>query len=262
VEDPNWLGGSTLSKTSEETKVRFGRIRKHPVERNIHIIFDTDTTATAYVYTKFKGIFVVHKATVDSDSVAYHRFEKPLTHDVERIVHLKKVHDTELPRLNWKIVDISLKNGASPDATVEIVDLAVMPSGLDSVTITDPLDYFMNGTNMFIFPRLTEVKLRVTVKNTSANKIEYPEGTEATEIVRLHYGRNRLGNFARQPFIWVGKDEFGNNVYEGLWTVRQYPGIHHAVIDVIDNGTILSSDNDLYPYNSNTWASPYRVTVF
>ena len=233
------------------------------MERNVQIIFDTDTTATAYIYTKIKGIFVVHKAEMDSDSVSVSRYEKPMTHEVERVVHLKKVRDTEHPRLNWKIEDISMRNGASPDATVEIVEIDVLPSDQDSVVITDPLSYFMNGTNMFLFPRFTEVKVRVVVKNTSANPMIYPQGSEATEMVRLHYGRNRLGNFARKPFVWVGKDDLGNNVYEGTWTVKQVPGMrHHAVIDVVDNGTVLSSDNDAYPYNSNTWSTPYMVTFF
>jgi len=115
---------------------------------------------------------------------------------------------------------------------------------------------------MFIFPRLSDVKLRLTVKNTSANPMVFPEGSRATEMVRLHYGRNRLGNVARKYLGWVGQDDSGNNIYEGEWTIWQLMGIHHAVIDVVDNGTVLSSDNDAYPYNSNTWATPYVVTPF
>ncbi len=262
-DNPNWLGGSASLGKTAGVRTHYGRIRRHPVERNIQIIFDTDTTATAYIYTKIKGIFVVHKAELVGDSVSISRYEKPMTHEVERVVHLKKVRDTEHPRLNWKIQDISMRNGSSPNATVEIVEMDVLPSDQDSVVVTDPLSYFMNGTNMFLFPRFTEVKVRVTVKNTSAVPMVYPEGTEATEMVRLHYGRNRLGNFARKPFTWVGKDDLGNNVYEGSWTVMQIPAMrHHAVIDVIDNGTVLSSDNEAYPYNSNTWSTPYMVTVF
>lgn len=261
-DDPNWLGSESLSKTND-TRIHFGRIRLHPVERSVQIVFEDDTTkATAYVYTKLKGIFVVRKATIDSNSVEYLRFQKPMIHEIERIVHLEKVHDTEFARRNWKIVDISMKNGKSPDATVEIVGLTVTATGQEPIEILDALDYFMSGTSMFIFPRLSDVQLRVVVKNSSANPMVYPEGTQATEIVRLHYGRNRLGNFARKYFTWVGQDDAGNNIYEGEWTIWQLMGIHHAVIDVVDNGTVLSSDNDAYPYNSNTWATPYVVTPF
>ncbi len=260
-DDPNWTGSGTLAKTTK-TKMHFGRIRKHPVERTVQIVFDTDSTATAYVNTVNKGIFVVHTVKADSDSITYKRFEKPMTHEVERVVHLMKVRDTEHPRLNWKIKDISMKSGHSPNNTVEIVELSIMPTAGDSVVITDPLNYFMDGTNMFVYPRLTDVHLQVKVKNTSSNPMIYPEGTQATETVRLIYGRNMQGNFARKYFTWIGQDELGNNIYEGTWTVRQFRGMHHAVIDVIDNGTILSPDNDLYPYNSSTWSTPYRVTLF
>jgi hypothetical protein len=259
IDEPTWL--TALAKTSE-IKTRFGRIRTSSVERNVEVIFDSDTTATAYVHTKTKGIFVVHQASVDSDTVIFSRFQKPMVHDVERIVHLRKVFNTDYVRRNWRILDVSMKNGTSPSNTVEIVDLTIMPSGQDTTVIYDPLNYFINGINMFTLPRYTEINLRVTVKNYSANPIIYPEGTEATEFVRLQYGRNALGHFARTDFRWVGKDDLGNNIYEGAWLVRQFPGIHHAVIDVIDNGTVLDSDNEAYPYNSNTWATPYRVTLF
>jgi hypothetical protein len=261
TDEPNWLGSESLEKTTA-TKTRFGRIRTRPVERSIQVIFDSDSTATAYVYTKIEGIFVVAAVNVSEDTITYDRFQKPMVHEVERVVHLKKVRDTAVERRNWKIQDISMKAGASPNNTVEIIKLDVMPAGLDSVEITDPLNYFMNGTNMFIFPRFTEIKLRVTVDNTSADPIVYPENTSATETVLLHYGRNRQGNHARRPFTWVGQDNMGHNIYEGTWTVKQFQGRHHAVIDVIDNGTILNSDEELYPYNSNTWASPYKVTLF
>ncbi len=262
VDDPTWMGGTSLSKTAAKSKIRFGRIATHPVERNIQINLDTDSTATAYIYTKFVGRFIVHKFYMDSDSVAIEKFFKPMVHEVQRIVHLRKFRDTDNPRKNWKIVDVSMSYGASPNNNVEIVQLEVLPQGYDSVTVTDPLTYFQNGASMFSYARFTEIKLRVTVSNTSANPVIFPEGTQATEAVRLIYGRNRQGHFARSWFKWVGQDANGNNIYEGIWTVRQFRGIHHAIIDVVDNGTILNSDNDLYPYNSVTWATPYRVTIF
>ena len=259
TDDPNWLGGQPLSKTSW-VRTHFGRIGKRPVERSIQVVLDTDSTATAYVYTKLKGIFVVRKAEMDSNHFSLDRFEKPMTHEVERIVHLKKINVSDTLRRNWKIVDISMKEGASPENTVEIVQLDVVPTGMDSVVITDALSYFQDRRTLFTYKRGTEIKLRVTVRNSSASPMIYPQGTLATENVRLHYGRNMAGNFARKNFTWVGQDAEGNNVYEGVWIIKQFPGVHHAVIDVIDNGTILSKDKDAYPYNSNTWSTPYRVT--
>jgi len=258
VDDPSWLGGTALEKTAKK-KTRFGRIRRRPVERSIQVVLDTDTTATAYMYTKVKGLFVVHKVEADTGWFNYDRYEKPMVHEIERVIHLKKIDSTAYPRKNWKIVDVSMKDGESERNSVQIVQLDIVPAGMDSVIITDPLSYFQDRRSLFAYKRGTEVKLRVTVKNTHTNPVVFPEGTEATENVRLHYGRNQMGHFARRPFTWIRKDNEGNNVYEGIWTIKQFPGVHHAVIDIIDNGTILSEDKNEYPYNSNTWATPYRV---
>lgn len=268
ADDPNWLGGSSLAKTSE-LKTRWGRIKKHPVDRSIQIVLDAgDTTATAYIKTIFEGIFIVKKAEQSGDTVNYDRYEKTAVHSIERIVKLRKVRDTENPRLNWKVVEVSMKEGASETDGVEIVEMMVKASGQDSVVITDPLEYFQNGVNIFTFPRLTtDVQVTVKVKNIrpADKKVFFPEGSEATETVVLHYGRgNRSGrlHFARSWFDFVGKDNEGNNVYKGTWSVKQFQGIHHAVIDVVDNGTIYERDESEYPYISSTWATLYRVTRF
>jgi hypothetical protein len=60
-------------------------------------------------------------------------------------------------------------------------------------------------------------------------------------------------------FSYAGQDDEGNNVYKGQWTIGQWPGVHHAAIDVIDNGTIFDDDINTYPYNSTTWSTPYKV---
>ncbi len=262
TEGANWLGGSTTLAKTSRFKLHYGRIRTKPVERSIQVTLDTDSTATAYVYTKFIGKFVVFKARMDSNSFSFDRYAKPLEHEVERIVHLRKFRNTDVPRKNWKITDVSLKYGASPNHTVEIVELDIMPAGYDTVAITDPLAYFERGSNMFNYSRWTDIRLRVKVRNTTANPVIFPENTQATEMVRLVYGRNHRGNFGRNYFEWKGQDGQGNNIYEGNWTIKQLPGIHHAVIDVVDNGTILNPDAETYPYNSTTWSTPYRVTVF
>ena len=259
-DEPNWLSSTSLNKVSE-TKVRFGRIKTKPVEHRIDIITDTDSTATAYLYVKFEGNFIAKKYQRDEDTTSISRYVKPLTHEIERIIHLKKRTNAEAARRNWRIVDISFADGQSPINTVQIEELTIMAVGIDTVTITDPLNYFMNGADMFILPRFTEVKLQVKVRNTTSNPVVFPENTESTESVRLQYGRNRLGNFARTNFDWISKD--GDlNVYEGKWIVRQFRGLHHAIIDVINNGTIFEEDAETYPYVSNTWATPYRVTIF
>ena len=265
-DEPNWLEGTaSLSKVLCD-EYRFGRIRTRATERKIDIVYDSDSTATAFVHTTMAGYFLVVKCVQDSDSTSYIRYQKPMVHEIDRVVKLVKVNYQNDTRRNdrrrgWMIRAISLADGFSPDKNIVIEKLSIMAVGIDTVEIDDPLNYFVGGFNIFRFPRFTDVVLRVHVKNNTSAPVVYPQGTEATEHVCLHYGRNIRGHFARTHLNWVEKIG-DSNVYEGKWTVRQFLGMHHLVFDAIDNGTILQEDTDAYPYESNTWSSPYRVSQY
>ena len=69
-------GTAGLSKTTDAFKLRFGRIATRPVERSVQIIYDTDTTATAYLYVKLSGKFVVLSRETNGDTTNINRFEK------------------------------------------------------------------------------------------------------------------------------------------------------------------------------------------
>jgi hypothetical protein len=100
------------------------------------------------------------------------------------------------------------------------------------------------------------------VENSLPDSLKYifPQNTQATELVRLHHARHRIHRLHKVKRLeWIGEDADGNNIYQGTWTIGDKYGIHHAVIDVINNGTILDDDEVLHPYNSVTWSSPYRV---
>ena len=268
-DDPNWLGGSIpLGKVAED-RYRFGRIRTRATERKVDIVLDSDSTATAYVHTTMGGYFLIIKSTTGGDSTSYERYQKPMVHEIDRIVklvnvnYMKNVNMTprDHKRRGWRIRAISLADGYSPDKNVVIERLSILAAGIDTVEIDDPLNYFVGGFHFFRFPRWEDVILRVQVKNNTPNPVVYPENTEGTEQVLLHYGRNLHGDFARTHFKWVEKIG-DSNVYEVKWTVRQFLGLHHIVIDVIDNETIMQPNADIYPYESNTWSSPYHVATF
>ena len=265
-DEPNWLNEHAALGKILCDRYRFGRIRTRATERDVNIVFDSDTTATAFVHTKMGGYFLVVKCEQDGDSTSYLRYQKPMVHEIDRVVKLVKINyltdaRQDDRRRGWRIRAISLADGYSPDKNIVIEKLSIMAVGIDTVEIDDPLNYFVGGFNIFRFPRLTDVILRVQVKNNTPTPVIYPEETEATEHVRLHYGRNIRGHFARTNLNWVEKVG-DSNVYEGRWTVRQFMGMHHIVFDVIDNGTILQEDADAYPYESNTWSAPYRVSLY
>ena len=100
----------------------------------------------------------------------------------------------------------------------------------------------------------------VHVENNTANPVVFPVGTQSTELVRLHHARHRKYRFhGISRFQWIGQDADNNSVYQGTWTIGPRFGVHHAVIDVIDNGTIRDDDASAYPYRSVTWGTPYLV---
>jgi hypothetical protein len=268
--DPNWED-TPLAKVTDDHPVnprpRFGRIINER-RKDVTVVFDSDTTAQAHVSVKFIGKFVSLIPQWSGDTLSWQRLEKPLEHDVKRLVNLAKYtnqrRDTSRVnprrRFRWHVTSVSLSEGYSNPSTVDIVEMVIKAEGHDEIVITNPLEYFIDRRTVASLHKFSDVKVQVKVENTTPDPIEYPEGSGAFENLRLHYGLNRFGHHARKTFEFVGVDDNGYQVYEGNWTIRQRPGTHHAIIDLIDNGTILSTDADAYPYSSASWGMPYVVT--
>jgi len=235
--------------------------------KNIHIVFTSDSTAEAHFYKIIRGNFVSLVAdTSDSDTLKIYRTVRPMGHEFQRIVHFVKRGD------RWLLQDFSMVLGNSlsviSTAETEIVNNTVQITKLvveandETIKITDPLDYFQTRENIFSYQQGTTVKLRVHVNNTTVNPVGFPGIPEQTELVRLHHARHRHRRLHKiNMFSYIGRDENGYNIYEGSWVVGDWPGVHHAAIDVIDNGTIFDDDINKYPYNSTTWSTPYKVII-
>ncbi len=245
---------------------RFGRIRLHPVERDVRIVLTSDTTAEALFHKLMRGNFVsiVGDASL-ADTLQIYRTVRPMGHEFQRIVHFVKRDG------RWRMKDFSLALGNSlgvvntlddmVTTTLQIVKMTISVND-EVVEITDPLDFFQTRESVFAFSNGTEVKVTVHVRNDTKNPVYFPEGTQQTELVRLHHGRHRFQRYhGIKMFKYAGQDEAMNNVYEGSWIIGHWFGIHHAVIDVIDNGTIFDDDVNVYPYNSTTWSTPYKVIL-
>jgi hypothetical protein len=233
--------------------------------KNIQIVFTSDTSAQAYFHKVIRGNFVSLVAdTSEADTLKIYRTIRPMGHEFERIVHFVKRND------HWMLKDFSMVLGNSlgvintsaseiVNSTIQIRKV-IVESNNKEIIITDPLDYFQTRQNVFSYKPGTSVKLKVHVNNTTLNPVGFPGIPEQTEIIRLHHARNRFRRLHKiNMFRYVGRDDEGNNVYEGQWIVGEWPGVHHAAIDVIDNGTIFDDDVNTYPYNSTTWSTPYKV---
>jgi len=245
--------------------LRFGRVRLHPMVKNIRIVFTSDTSAEAHFYKVIRGKFVSLVAdTTEADTLKIYKTIRPMGHEFERIVHFVKRGD------RWMLKDFSMVLGNSL-GVINTVDSEIVNSTLQIkkliieandkvIKITDPLEYFQTRDDLFSYPHGTTIKLKVHVNNTTLNPVGFPGIPDQTEIVRLHHARHRFRRLHKiNMFSYAGQDDEGNNVYEGKWIIGEWPGVHHAAIDVIDNGTIFDDDVNKYPYNSTTWSTPYKV---
>jgi len=245
--------------------LRFGRVRLHPVVKDIHIVFNTDSTATVSFRKVLRGKFVsLVGEKSELDTLKIYRTVRPMGHEIQRIAHFVKVDG------RWRMKDVSMALGNSLGAvesesdlvhtTIQITKIVVKAND-EEIEITDPLTYFQSRKSVFAFENGTEVSVKVYVNNDTENPVYVPAGTNQTEFVRLHHARHRVRRHHKiKYFRYLGQEE-GMNVYKGNWTIGEWPGVHHAVIDVIDNGTIFDDDINTYPYNSTTWSTPYKVMV-
>jgi hypothetical protein len=261
--DNNFFEASESALLKPITPVRFGRIGSRPIVRDVRVIFDTDSTATAFFTTVLRGHFVVLTMNQEYE---VQRIVRPMGHKFERVAHfVKRGNENMNLRERWRLLDFSMASGTSlgleddtePSTTLHIQKLIIETDSV--IEIEDPLEYFQTRGSVFTFDAGTEVKLTLFVENSNPNAIQVPAG-KGTEFVRLHFARHRrLRLHGVRYFQWV-RSEASVNVYEGTWTVGQCFCVNHAVIDVIDNGCIFDDDVDTYPYNSVTWGTPYKVT--
>ncbi len=235
---------------------RFGRIiNPDSITRSIIINIENDT-AKVQVRTNLEGRFLILEQLA-GDTIVRH--VKRLNHFLEKKAILVKNEDPGAFR-KWRLEEISGTVGNSPLNTVQIEKITVSSALTGRIyTFTDPLSsMYQIPEQLPLFPAGDVVTVRVEVSNSTPNPVELEDGS--TETVLLHYGLGINTPRIRKFIPFVGTDENGNKVYENSWTVVR-PALfnYHAVIDIIDNGTIFQADGVTYPYNSHTWGFPYRV---
>jgi len=247
--------------------LKFGRIGLRPILRDIRVEFTSDTTARVVFYKILHGKFMV--VTMDT-SYVFQRIDRKMGHKFKRIAYFaKRGNNGESLRSRWRMVATSIVEGQSlgvvdssrVETTLEIRKLIIENEG-NTLEIDDPLNFIQRKGDLITLTPGSEVIVTAYVKNDAADKIRVPAG-EGTELVRLHFGRHRHWREHDMHGIrhlrWTSQTGDGINIYQGSWTVGPRFRINHAVIDVIDNGTIFNDDTNTYPYNSVTWGLPYKV---
>ncbi len=266
-----FLPGSAIPQgwTPLNNIIRFGRKLNRQVPRTILIRRISPDSIIVHMERIWAGGFFTFEKQDSTngfpDTMVIHR--KPLIHSVKRVSYFtKRIEDQDAmqdPRRRWKLSAISLSDGISrPVNTVEIHLLEIRSSGGEYRSIENPLRTIWNlPLDLPLFAQGETVTVRVLVSNTTGNPVINP-ATGASETVLLHFGINRF-HHARKQFDYTGVDAAtGYDIFEGRWVVHE-PALRpfHAIVDVIDNGTIFETDPETNPYNSATWGLPYRVVV-
>ena len=259
AQNPTYELGNLTKSEEQINTVKFGRKGKFQLE-SVDVEFfgkpgEPDTLAIATITRSFNGNFmVVEKDTNPATPESLIVYKKDMANTLVRKVKFHRVANTPDPPKNWRRYEVSMEVCSSVPTTISVSEVKIVPPNSDAIVVTSPLDYFMDrDEGIPTFSQGDTVKVFVTLSNS--NHYPPPPGT----TVLLHYRCNHRFERARRPFNDAGLYPdvvAGDGIYSGYWIVRRPKGVFHAVIDVIDNGTIF---DDVAPYNSVSWGTPYKV---
>jgi hypothetical protein len=247
----------TVGKVSANvTPLRWGRFVTSVVRTALDTVYAGDTIAVVHVHKEISGLLRIRAMNGVGDTVT---IEKPFVDNADRKVLFKRVdRNTKRYWLNWLPVASSLVKGGTSDEKIAIKELKLKTPS-DSVTIVDPLTYFLRyrwlrwynrGENAV--PELRggdPVTVRVTLESASPD----------TDVVVLRCGATQFQR-KRIRMQLVSEQVLPNGRYqrqfECSWFVHFHTGYFHAAVDAMTRETLF---DDAGPYAVSWWGVPYRV---
>jgi hypothetical protein len=243
---------------SEITPLRWGRFIQNV---NISVTRDSvlpgDSIAIVHVHKVITGTLKIKAVTQVNDTVT---IEKPFVDQSDRNIIFKRfARNTRRYWLNWLPVGISLVAGEtiSPN-NINVTKLEVM-TALDTITITDPLDFYfrfpwrriasIGRRDLSDYVGDARVTVRATVVSTSPD----------TDLVALRFGSDGFYHHRRLRMHCTSRTQVGN-LYEGVFEAQAimhvFPGSFHLAVDALTRETLF---DDQAPYSVSWWGFPYRV---
>jgi hypothetical protein len=216
-----------------------------------------DSLAVVHVHKVITGVLKIRGINGNGDTVLV---EKPFTDNADRNIIFKRVgRETKRFWLNWLPVATSLVDGGTPNGQIDITQLQFITAN-DTVTITDPLRFFLRYRWLNLFVRDASkdvpvidggaaVRVRATVLSASPD----------TDLVALRFGRDLIHK-RRMQMRCVSEVQVGNNyerVFERTFTMHFHRGFFHSAVDAVTKETFF--DDDVTKYAVSWWGVPYRV---
>jgi hypothetical protein len=225
------------------------------VDRLVEFETPNDTTTIATVTHTIAGNVII-RAKYSLQDTGLTTITKPFTEVTVRKIKFYRNPFAIGPR--WLPREVSAVKGGTQGSLVTVTQVRVI-MGTDTITITDPLNYFLKlgkfggrevptiGSNF-----LQNITVQVSV--TSAD----PD----TDIVTLHRPFQMMGPGIFKPLAvrmqMVSQTQNGGTyarVYEKSW-VGVIPGRHHVFVGALTRSSIF---DDAATFSSQLWGVPYIV---
>lgn len=212
-------------------------------------------TAYGTLTKTFDGTLLIAASYNSNATVPDTVIKKSFTTTITKRIILVRVANTRFPERNWRVAAISLPQGGTSSANIDIQKLtAYLPNG-DSLVITSPNDYFLSrGIGWWKQLPAIGIGQSITIR------LEVYSAFADTDFVTLTYGADRNGlHRAKKKFQMISSIPSGSGfikVYERTFTAHQFIGYYHAVINAFPRQVIF---DDIAPVECESWGLPYLI---
>ena len=253
---------ATAKTDSAITPRRWGRFITSVTDSTTVVSVSGDTLSTVLVQRTVSGTFKI-KATVNGvDSV----ISKPFTDASAKQVIFRRVSSSSTKFWkNWIPVATSLVKGATDPAPAQnaiVLTEVDLKSSTDSLTITDPLNYWLRYGWLNVFrgchAAVPELKFGDAITVTAKVLSQSAD----TDIVALRSGFGRgAAHYLRAKMTLLsqsGPDANGyyTRVFAKTVSPRYGVGAYHVGVDAITKATLY---DDTAPYSVSWWGVPYMM---
>ncbi len=257
--DFNYDDFGLMKITTPITPLRWGR-KIENIDRNVTVVQLNDTISVATIVKTITGKFII-KGIKDSAGVLDTvKVIKPFVLTTTRKVRFLKIDNNRDPRRNWKPLAITLVEGKTSVNDFGVAQLEVITS-IDSLTITDPLSYWMRFAPGRGGVSLLRPGDSVFVRLTIASQNEKPEYVLLRHSVDHKFvNRNRI----RMELVnTTGSSGNYTRIYEKKFKARLPMGFalgrYNAIVDVMSYDSI---NDDEAPFMNAFWGMPFLVKRF